>query len=106
MIAAGNVKYSVLKAYSAKRAKKVEFDNKMSVIPDRTPAQRKSYRERTKSTQAVRTNVGNSSDTDSATNPTGDSASRSSTENNQPLLHYYHCYYRCQWRFFKFLSKE
>ena len=63
----------------------MEFDNKMSVIPDRTPAQRKSYRERTKSTQAVRTNFGNSSDTDSATNPTGDSASRSSTENNQPL---------------------
>ena len=80
-----NVKYSVLKAYSAKRAKKVEFDNKMSVIPDRTPAQRKSYRERTKSTQAERTNVGNSSDADSATNPTGDSASRSSTENNCPL---------------------
>ena len=78
-----NVKYSVLKSYSAKRVKKVEFDNKMSVIPDRTPAQRKSYRERIKSTQAERSNIGNSSDTDSVTNATVDSASRSSAENNR-----------------------
>ena len=55
----------------------------MSVIPDRTPAQRKSYGKRTKSTQAKKTNVGNSSDTVSATNPTGDSASRSSAESNK-----------------------
>ena len=78
-----NVKYSVLKAYSAKRAKKVEFDNKMFVIPDRAPAQRKSYRERIKSTQAGRTNIGNSSDNYSVTNATLDSASRSSAENNR-----------------------
>ena len=77
---------NIVYSYSAKRAKKVEFDNKMSVIPDRTPAQRKSYRERIKSMQAERTNIGNSSDTDSVTNAIVDSTERLTLQRPMEIL--------------------